>query len=62
MKRLLRLLPFILLVVLSASGVKALDVRLAFNPQQGQFEHSVQTSTITLLAQAIPQQSFQAAN
>lgn len=68
MKRLLRLLPLILLVVLSASGVKALDVRLNANPPQGQiayqgqFAHSVQAYPASLLAQAIPQQSFQAAN
>ena len=62
MKRLLRLLPLILLVVLSASGVKALDVRLNANPLEVPFEHSGQANTAPLLAQAIPQQSFQAAN
>ena len=53
MKRLLRVIPFILLVVLSASGVKALDVRLNANAQ---------ANATPLIAQAVPQQSFQAAN
>jgi hypothetical protein len=63
MKRLIRIFPFILLVMLSASGVKALDSRLDANQQQAQYEHAPQTNATTLLAQqAIPQQSFKAAN
>lgn len=63
MKRLTRIFPFILLVLLSANSVKALDARLGFNPQQAQSEHSVQAIATTPLAQqAGPQQSFQAAN
>lgn len=63
MKRLIRLFSLILLVMLSASGVKALDGHLDFNPQQAKFEHSVRTNPTVLLAQqATPQQSFQAAN
>ena len=63
MKRLIRIVSLILLVVLSASGVKALDAHLNVNSQQAQFEHAVQTNATVLLAQqAVPQQSFEAAN
>ena len=63
MKRLTRLFPLILLVILSASGVKALDGRLDVNQQQAQYEYALQTNATTLRAQqAIPQESFKAAN
>jgi len=61
--RLIRIFPLILVVVLSANGVKALDIRLDSNQHQARYEHAVQANDPVLLAQqALPQQSFKAAN
>ncbi|XGV94803.1 MAG: M17 family peptidase N-terminal domain-containing protein [Leptolyngbya sp. BL-A-14] len=63
MKRLIRSVPLLSLVLITAGGVKALDVNLNSSHHQTQIEHSGLTGSPQLLAQkAVPQQSFVAAN
>jgi hypothetical protein len=62
MNRFIRSLPLVSLVLVTAGGVKALDIRLDSGKQQAQVKRSQQLSSIRLAQQAIPQQSFNAAN
>lgn len=62
MNRLIRSLPLVSLVLLTTSGVKALDISSDLRQQQVKIERSALSSSTLLAQTAIPQQSFIAAN